>query len=681
MRKKILIADDNQKNRYMLRALLEGHGYDVSEAGNGLQALEHARAERPDAVVTDLLMPQMDGFALCREWVGDKGLNSIPIIVYTATYTDPKDRQLALDIGASDFIVKPADPEELLHAILQVLEKTKPRARESLKLQNEDFYERYSRRLKEKLNQKVAQLATAERSLSEYVTRCEAILDASPSAIISTDGKMKIRAWNFSAECLFGYSESEALGKPLEMLIPVDQREKTHKMLAKVRDRREVIRYETRRLRKDGKTVDVAISLSFLGPEIGYVGVVSDLSAIRMAAEEKKKLEEQLTLAQRMESVARLAGGVAHDFNNLLTIILSHAGFIESDLKEGDPLREDARRICEAGERATLLTRQLLAFSSRQIIKPEVLDLNDAVRSMEKMLRRLIGEDIDLGVNLAPNLGQIEADLSQLEQVILNLAVNARDAMPNGGRLVIETRNTVVDRDQAEAHAPMHPGRFTMLIITDTGTGMDEQVRTRAFDPFFTTKERDKGTGLGLATVYGIVKKANGFIWIYSEPDKGTTFKIYWPWVDRPLTPRVPAAGQKNAGGRGESVLVVEDEILVRKLAGRILKRTGYRVVEAANGGEALLLAEKCDEPIDLLLTDVIMPNMNGRELAKRLLKLRPSMKVLFTSGYADDVIAYHGVLDRGVTLIEKPYSAGELTSAVRTVLDGTAPGGIGKTD
>jgi len=678
MPRRILVVDDLAQNRYMLRALLEGNGFQVDEARNGAEALEIARRDPPpDAVVTDLLMPEMDGFALSRAWMRDDRLWQIPFVVYTATYTQPEDRQLALDLGAAVFIRKPAEPEELVRALNDCLQRARPPTGPP-PAELEDFFARYSRRLRQKLDRKLVQLAATEQSLVDYVTRCEAILDATPEAIIAFDGSCRLRAWNYAAEQLFGHTESEALDQPLTLLVPAELMPVTQERLAEVRARRRVVRFESRWHHKTGRVVDVAVSLSLLGPEIGFVAVLSDLSATHAAAEEKKRLERELMQAQRMESLGRLAGGVAHDFNNLLTIILSHAGFIETDLPGGHPLREDAQRIREAGERATALTRQLLAFSRRQTIVPEVIDLNETIRAMERMLPRLIGEDIELSVSLAPDLGATEADISQIEQVILNLAINARDAMPDGGKLVIETRNVVVDRTLAEARPPMRPGRYVLIVFRDAGVGMDEETRAHAFDPFFTTKDRGKGTGLGLSTVHGIVHQSNGFIWLTSEPGRGTTFEIHLPRVDSPVQPRHQDVRPQDVQGQGETILVVEDDDLVRKLARAIIERAGYQVVEATSPDEALRLAERGDVPIDVLLTDVIMPAMNGQELAKRILVRRPKVKVVFTSGYTDDVIAHHGVLDRGVSLVQKPFSASSLTAKVRAVLDGKEPGGVG---
>lgn len=681
--RRILIVDDIEENRYMLRSLLVGHGFEVDEAVDGLQALERARSRPPDVVVSDLLMPELDGFALCRAWVADGGLRRIPFIVYTATFTDDRDRQLALDIGASEFIVKPAEGEALVAAILDAWRRAQPRDGPEQSLSDGDFYARYSQRLEEKLGRKVTQLAATRQSLTDYVTRCEAILDASPEAIVSFDGDMKIRSWNFSAERLFGYSEAEALSRPLAMLLPPGYEEQAGSMLAEVRARKTFCRYETRRLRKDGTLVDVAVVLTFLGPEIGFMAVISDLTVIRDAEAERLRLEKQLTHARRMESMGRLAGGVAHDFNNLLTVILAHAAFIEKDLEAGNPLREDARRILEAGERATALTRHLLAFSRHQKMELQIIDLNMAVRSMENMLRRLIGEDIELEVRLAPQVGTIEADLTHVEQVILNLVVNARDALPRGGRMLVETRNAESGRHETVGEGSMEGGQFVTLVVSDDGVGMSDEVQAQIFDPFFTTKAVGKGTGLGLATVYGIVKQADGFISVRSAPGRGSTFEIHWPRVERPAAALTPKGASAGGRGRGETILVVEDEDLVRTLAKRVLERAGYRVLLARDGCEALTLAQNGEAPIDLLLSDVIMPNMNGCELARRIRTLRPSIRVVYMSGYTDDALGPLGLRDGGVCLVEKPFSAAVLTTTIRAVLDGLlagrVPGSVGE--
>jgi PAS domain S-box-containing protein len=389
---------------------------------------------------------------------------------------------------------------------------------------------------------------------------------------------------------------------------------------------------------------------------------------------EQRQNEEQLRVAHRMESIGRLAGGIAHDFNNLLTVIINHTAFAAKDVGKEDPLQADLAEIGKAAERAGLLTRQLLAFSRKQVLKPQVLDLNKIVGGMEKMLRRLLGEDIDLAVVLAVGLGKVMADPGQIEQVVMNLAVNARDAMPDGGKLTIETAYVELDGAYSSQHVGMKPGPYVMLSVSDTGCGMDERTRARLFEPFFTTKQTGKGTGLGLATVYGIVKQSGGDIWVYSEPGHGTTFKVYLPH-ELSAKETGERASQLTTDAVGtETILVVEDEDAVRNLAKRILERAGYTVLTAANGGEALVICGRQQESVGLVLTDVVMPGMNGKELADRLARLYPNLRVLYMSGYTDDAIVHRGVLAPGTHFIGKPFNAADLTRMVREVLDEPMP-------
>jgi signal transduction histidine kinase len=387
--------------------------------------------------------------------------------------------------------------------------------------------------------------------------------------------------------------------------------------------------------------------------------------------EEKAALQEQFRQSQKMEAIGRLGGGIAHDFNNLLTIIKGYSQLSLLDLKENDPLWGNIQEIQKATQRATDLTRQLLAFSRRQILDLKVIYLNTFLQDLDKMLHRILGEDIELTTLVADDLGKVKIDPSQLEQVILNLAVNARDAMPSGGKLTLETANVELDEEYARAHIGVTPGRYIRLSVSDTGIGMPKEVKENVFEPFFTTKEKGKGTGLGLSTVYGIVKQIGGNIWVYSEPEHGTTFKIYLPRVEEELD-SLKLRDETDSLPRGsETVLLVEDEPLVRDLAHRLLKQQGYNVLEAANGVQALRVAqEHAGETIHLLQTDVVMPQMGGKELANQLKILRPEVKVLYTSGYTDDAIVHHGVLEPGINFLQKPFSPATLAQKVREVLD-----------
>jgi signal transduction histidine kinase/CheY-like chemotaxis protein len=396
---------------------------------------------------------------------------------------------------------------------------------------------------------------------------------------------------------------------------------------------------------------------------IGTLSIGEDIT-------EHARLEAQLRQSQKMEAVGRLAGGIAHDFNNLLTVILGTTELLLTEAESSDPLHEDLAEIKSAGERAAGLTRQLLAFSRQQLLEPRVIDLNVLITNIERMLGRIIGEDVQLRALPAEGLGSVIADPGQIEQVLLNLAVNSRDAMPQGGTLTIETGNAELDEDYAHAHVPVTPGRYVMLAVTDTGTGMDAATRARIFDPFFTTKPTGKGTGLGLATVYGIVKQSGGVIWLYSEPGRGTTFKIYLPRVDEPAASHEPTKAPASLTG-SETILSVEDDEAVRMITRRMLEKRGYRVLSADGGQEALRIAREHEGTISLLITDVVMPEMSGRVLAEQLQSVLPTIKVLFVSGYTDEAIVQHGVLAEGVNFLQKPFTADTIVRKVRQILDG----------
>jgi PAS domain S-box-containing protein len=424
--------------------------------------------------------------------------------------------------------------------------------------------------------------------------------------------------------------------------------------------------------RKDGTGMVVRVS----GRAVSDGGKGKAFELFAEDVTERRALEQQLRQSQKMEAVGRLAGGIAHDFNNLLMVISGYSEFLLDRLGPEPALRGPAQEIASAAGRATSLTRQLLAFSRKQMLAPKILDLNGVVTENLKMLTRMIGEDIDLVMVPAAGLGTVRADAGQIEQVIMNLAVNARDAMPAGGKLTIETSNVSLDEEYARFHAPLRPGNYVMLAISDTGAGMDSETQSHIFEPFFTTKG-PKGTGLGLSTVYGIVKQSGGYIWVYSEAGRGTTFKIYLPrvaeTVESPAQIAVPAESVATEPGT-ETVLLVEDEANLRYLARQYLEKQGYRVIEAADGAVAMQIAVAHEGVIHLLLTDVIMPGMNGRELAQRISEIRPNVKVLYMSGYTENVIGRDGTLDAGVRLLQKPFTLRDLKSKVREVLDSFPP-------
>jgi two-component system cell cycle sensor histidine kinase/response regulator CckA len=405
------------------------------------------------------------------------------------------------------------------------------------------------------------------------------------------------------------------------------------------------------------------VVLDAQGGPVRAVGISMDVT-------ERRALEEQYRQSQKMEAIGLLASGVAHDFNNLLTVILGFTELAAAEVETGSRQSEPLGEIRKAGERAAVLTRQLLAFSRRQVLEPKILDLNALITDLERMLRRLIGEDVELATALDPGVGPVRADVGQIEQVILNLAVNARDAMPTGGKLTIETRNVELDESYAREHVAVRPGSYAMLAVTDTGTGMSAETKSHMFEPFFTTKGQGKGTGLGLATVYGIVKQSEGNIWVYSELGRGATFKIYLPLVKSDSSPVEARPSDARPARGSETVLLVEDEDAVRTLTRRILEGFGYSILEARKGEAALELARRHSQPIHLLLTDVVMPDMGGPELAERMRRVRPDTKVLFMSGYTDDAVVRHGIIANGVHFLQKPFTPEALARKVRETLD-----------
>jgi two-component system, cell cycle sensor histidine kinase and response regulator CckA len=503
-----------------------------------------------------------------------------------------------------------------------------------------------------------------DESLRQTLAWQAALFEGSRDGILISDKNAKIVSANAAACKITGYLKEELLNMYSSDL----QEEANLPILENIHNRilaGEDVQGETIITTKDGRNIDVEFRHQrVLISGVPYVHTIArDISS-------RKHLEAQLLQAQKMEAIGALAGGVAHDFNNLLSVIKGYTELLLDDIDQNDPKRQDLEQIEKAGQRAASLTSQLLAFSRKQILQPEILDLNAAISDMSTMLRRLIGEDIELTSIAPPNLGLINADPGQIQQIVMNLSVNARDAMPRGGKLVLETANVDSDSHHIRDHPIMKKGSYVMLAISDNGIGMDAATRARIFEPFFTTKEKGRGTGLGLSTVYGIVKQSNGYIWAYSELGKGTTFKVYFPRVKGEI-PRSKDDGRSRLDAVGsKTVLLVEDEKSVRALASRILSERGYNILQASDGMEALKIAREYSGNIDMVLTDVVMPGISGKTLVVRLESERPGIKSLYISGYTDSSIVDHGILNSNTAFLQKPFTVQSLAQKVRELIN-----------
>ena len=641
---RILIVEDLAAHAELMAWQLEHSGLscETLRVQSEAELLRALASFAPDVVLSDHSLPQFSADQVLRVMQRERPL--LPVIIVTGSL----DEETAADYikaGAVDYVVK----DRLYRLGPAVRRALALRQAQQDALDFQDALRRSEQRF---------------RKLVEHSSDVITLLDAAGRIVYSTQ----------SIHATLGYAEGERVGSLVFELIHPDDRSKAEALFQEVTAERGVVARADLRVRhKDGTWRDLEVAaVNHLDDPVVSAVVVNyhDITQRKRALTEIRVLEEQFRQAQKMEAVGRLAGGVAHDFNNLLTVIMSYADLLAAELPEGSAARQDLLEIRKAGAQAASLTGQLLAFSRQQVLAPIVLNLNEQLGDMRKMLQRVLGEDIELSLRLAPQLGNVRADPGQLQQVMMNLAVNSRDAMPTGGTLTIETADLVLSERYVEAHQTVLPGPYTMLVVTDTGTGMDAETRSRAFEPFFTTKEKGRGTGLGLSTVYGIVQQSGGYIWLYSEPGHGTTFKIYLPRVDAPTEEPLPRESAKTLKGT-ETILLVEDEAMMRPLVKGILEGRGYRVLVAQNAEEALTLAREHVGPIHLLLTDVVMPGVSGPDLAVRLAASRPEAVVLYMSGYTDDAIVHYGVLEGALNYIQKPFTPSMLAQKLRQVLEG----------
>ena len=807
---KLLVVDDIQENRYLLQMLLQGYGHEVVTAENGVQALEAARKDKPDLIISDILMPEMDGFELCRRWKRDVTLNKIPFIFYTATYTEPKDEAFALSLGADRFIIKPQEPERLIEIVngytkdiasgkvieakkiiatedsldkqytkvlseklekkvkeLQIeiqnkrlteneLRKSEARFRELIehlsdivwrvtpeckfsyispslkKMLGFDYVAFLDRDISSLLNHEPLIKAIKKLSRSETVAHIEQLFEFeirnaqghqvfletriiplfshkgelteiqgitrdvtkivnAREALHQSEQRFRLAAstvtdlvyewdladdscnWFGDIDCALGYDAGEfkhTLACWLDHVHP-DDKEMAIQSIETHRIEPKPIRESYRMRTKDGswrEWDDYAVpQLDEKGKPIRWIGACIDRT-------EKMMLEKQLNQALKMEAIGHLAGGIAHDFNNLLQIILGYTEIsLLNDCERPEDifeLRDSLEQINAAAHKAARMTGQLLTFSRKQVIQPTYLSLNNLVQDLFKILKRLIGADIDVKFFLDEDVGAIYADHGQIDQVIINLCINARDAMPDGGTLVLETRNFKVTEDYQRIYPWAKIGDYAVLSITDNGCGMDKETREQIFEPFFTTKEPGKGTGLGLATVYGIIQKHDGMIYVYSEPGQGTTFKIYFPHVEGGIVPDQIPYEEDIANGH-ETILLVDDEEMLLDLSSMILEKAGYSVIRAHDGEEALEILQQRKNEIDLTVIDVILPKFSGRIVRERAIQFLPDAKFLFVSGYSYNAVSNQFLQNENLILLSKPFSRVALLQKVREILDG----------
>src|SRR6266850_2033278 len=619
----VLIVEDSEDDARLLVRELKRGGYELTQEQVYTASAMQAALDRHvwDLVIGDFSMPNFSGLE-ALSLVRERGLD-VPYICLSGTISEEL-AVAAMKAGANDWVTK-GQLKRLLPAIERELREAKGRAA----------------------------LRAAEAGY-------ETLVEQAPVGIYRSNPEGRFLSANTALVRMLGYeSAADLLRLDMARDVYADPAERQGLVDRDTYSDRQYDDVEATWKRKDGRLLQVQLSVRAVRNAAGqvdyYETFVRDVT-------DQRRLQQQLTQSQKMEAIGRLAGGVAHDFNNLLTVITSYSDLVFQDLPPDDPRRDDVDQVRKAADGAAALTRQLLAFSRQQVLEPKVIDLNSVVDNLKKILQRVIGEDVDLTTVLATELGAVKADISQIEQILMNLAVNARDAMPTGGQLTIETAN--VDYDPERQQRADGTKNFVMLAVTDTGTGMDEATKAKIFEPFFTTKQPGKGTGLGLATVYAIVTQAGGVIWVYSELGHGTSFKIYLPQVD--AVPTTAAVARVDLPRGTETVLLVEDAAAVRAVARQVLQRQGYRVLEAADGEDALYLAARHQGTIDLVLTDVVMPRAGGRELAERLLAVRPDTRVLYMSGYTDDSVVRHGILEGGVAYLQKPFSPEGLARKVR---------------
>ncbi|MDD2465114.1 MAG: response regulator [Desulfobulbus sp.] len=677
---RILSVDDKLENRYLMEALLKGHGFEVRSASNGAEALQCMEEEKFDCILSDILMPVMDGFELCRRIKADSRFCRIPFIVFTATYTGPQDEAFALKIGATRFVQKPCEPELLVQTITEVLDGSHTEVPPlcSFPAEEGEVLKLYNERLVRKLEQKMLELEQevdarkkTEDILCQSETNYRRLFHSIRDALLVSDTHRRIINCNRAFADLFGYSLDELLGE--STAIVYESEAQYHHLVESLQTLTDdpsqifLIQFKT----KEGRYFPGEVNLFRLYDDeermTGYIGLIRDVTQRIEAERQQQQLEAQLRQAQKMESIGRLAGGVAHDYNNMLSVILGYAQMGLSKTKPGLPVHEFLQQIIDAAQRSSAMTRKLLGFARKQAIVPRVIDLNETVGGMLKMLQRMIGEQVQLVWQPQADLWPVLIDPSQVDQILANLCVNARDAMAVGGHIIIRTAMVSLTDLLRLSHGRMPAGEYVLLSISDEGCGIDPTIQEQMFEPFFTTKEEGQGTGLGLSTVYGIMQQNSGFIDVRSAPGQGTNISLYLPRHPDSAEHHQEVEAAILRGG-GETILVVDDEEGILRSTSALLSSLGYTVLATTRPTEAILLAHTEPGGIQLLLTDLVMPEMGGEALASLLRSFYPKLKCLFMSGYADDLPGWEKTDGQGQCIL-KPFPIDELAAKVHAAM------------
>lgn len=676
--KKVLIVDDVAENRYILEKVLGGHQMEVMSAQNGQAALDKAYANPPDLIISDILMPVMDGYTLCKIWKSDDHLKNIPFIFYTATYTDPKDETFAKNLGADLFIIKPQEPNVIIETIKEIIEKDHVvQSAQYQPLGSEmEFFRQYNEILFRKLEKKVLDLELLNRRLNQEIEehkqteeklfKLSQSIEESPVAFVLMDVNGNLEYVNPQFFRISGYAPRNMIGLNVKSLQPTGSQTDDFQEAWESVGADNIWRGEMQIKKQDGECFWAYLTLLPLkNPE----GRVNSMMMIMEDTSEKRQLEAQLIQSQKLEGIGQLAGGVAHDFNNILTAIIGYAQLVYLNMQNDDTNRGHIKHILDYSEKAATITKSLLAFSRKQTTNLSCFNVNDLISDFQKLLLRLMPENIEIQTQFTSQKLSVLVDQVQLEQVIMNLATNARDAMPDGGLIIIATNMTEIDQEFIKSNGYGRTGSYAQITMADMGRGMNRQTLDKIFEPFFTTKEPGKGTGLGMTIVYNIVSRHNGFITVESEPGKGTRVRILLPIVEAAEDVNGSKTEEYIEQGGARTILVAEDDSGIRDLITTILTERGYEVIGVADGVEAVKQFSENREKVSLVMLDGIMPKKNGREAYLEIRAMKPDVKVIFMSGYLENMLDFDHLMEREIHFLQKPVLPLDILKKIQELL------------